>query len=206
MNLMNLFTRRQLEIIKFASKEKDRPKINGLRFEPGLTVATDGSLLICVRAEQIQGEVWPANAIPWCKVEKPFTIGRQAVERALMSMPSKAEISVLKKIAVGRIEDGGKAILQSTDLEITVNTETILDDQDFPEYEKVIPDYSKFFKLKMSAKYLKEVCSALEKYQDSGCVTLHIDTSKENRPLMVTAEDYDGNRAEVMIMPFRGNE
>lgn len=210
MSLTNLYTKRQLEIVKFCATGKEASeKIKGLRFEEGVTVATNGHLMVRVRAEQIQGEVWPANTIKWCKGNKPFTICSQAVSRALVSMPPYKEtegLPVLKKIVAGRTGDGGKAVLQSTDLEITVDTETVLGNQEYPEYKKVIPDYSEFFKLMISAKYLKEICTVFEKYQDSCGVTLHIDTSGEVKALIVTTEDYDGNKAEAVIMPLGGKD
>jgi DNA polymerase III sliding clamp (beta) subunit (PCNA family) len=204
---VKLYQRKQLEIVKLSSNDTKREGINGLFFEGNSTVATDGHKLIKVTSlNQEEKTDWPANSIQWGAEEKPFTIRREVVEQAIKSLPKKSKVMpILNKVAIGQVLENGKASIQTTDLDNTSNLETKLPENNFPDYQKVIPDYKDFPRVGISAKYLKEICGVLEKYHSHNLVTIYFNPEKpENHPIVITATDHlEGVNAEAVIMPMR---
>lgn len=223
---MRLFTRKQLEIVKFASRDDTRIGLNGVYVDGETTVATDGHRLLMVKSKQMENADWPANSIKWSENDKPFTIPLTTVEKALRNVPKKVDLPILERIAIGLKEvptgDADKVVCQTTDLDTTDNVEARIQEGKFPNYKQVIPDFKdsdQYQRVGVSAGYLKDVCAVLEKYNPgSKMITLYVkkDTPKvvgskytesaklgENYSIVLTADDNLGNQATAVIMPLR---
>lgn len=119
---------------------------------------------------------WPANGISWVGSEKPFILARSTVEKAIKNIPKKSGVSnlpILQNVAIGLSEVKGsepfKAVCQTTDLDNTDNVEARVIDARFPQYEKIVPDFTgsgDFQRVGVDAKHLKDICAQLEKYSD----------------------------------------
>ena len=200
---MKLFTEKQLEIVKLASKDTTRPILEGLHFDGNTTVTTDGHRMLAVTSEEIDNQEWPVNGIAWNVQEVPFTLPRKAVEKALKNINKKQDLPILSRVAVGQVPDS-KVSLQTTDLEITDNVATREIEGRFPDYKRIIPDYKtdEYKVMAINAKYLKELCSILEKYDtDNHKIEIHI--KDENTPMVITADDREGTTALGIIMPVK---
>ena len=184
---MKLYNKKQLEIVKYASKDLTRQVLTGLYVDGNTTVVTDGHKIIAVKSEPKPQEDWPANSIPWKKKDaSPFIISKEQVEKALKNIPKNHCLPILKNVAIGKVDNNeGKKELacQTTDLDNTDKVEGREIDGTFPDFKQVIPDYhneENYQAIGISAKYLKEVCTLFEKYQDrSNMITLHIRKSKK---------------------------
>lgn len=182
-------------------------------------------------------EEWPANGIAWANSDKSFILPRSTVEKALKNIPKKASIPLLKNVAIGLKENNGgetfKAVCQTTDLENIDNVEARLVDGKFPDYKQVIPDFkgsANYQRVIINAKYLKEICTQLEKYNDSShAVTLYLKKDKlscvvndpehpnsnpflmpeiktesgEHFSMGIIANDDEGTEATAVLMPMR---
>jgi len=213
---MRLYGRRQLEIIKLASKDETRTALCGLYIDRDTTVITDGHKLVTITSQPKPQEDWPANSIPWEKDDSaPFIISREQVEKALKNLPRKASMPILQNVAIGKIEneEGRKDVAcQTTDLDNTDKVEGREIEATFPNYKQVIPPYlddTLYQSIGISAGYLKEICTVLEKYNNSKKVVLHIaketkkQTMPENQPIVLTADDEEGTEAMAVIMPMK---
>ena len=180
---------------------------------------------------------WPANGVKWDTSTKPFTLPRSTVEKALKNIPKKVDMAILKNVAIGLEFDkkgkAVKAVCQTTDLENTDNVQGRLVDGKFPNYKQVLPDFENgdYQRVSVNAKYLKEVCAQLEKYNDGNHpIILHLKKDKlscsvendressqfnpffmpvieaelgEHFSMGVTADDKEGTDAVAVIMPVR---
>jgi len=223
---MKLLNRKNLEIIKLASNDETRQALNGILVDGSTTVASNGHIAIEVKAQPLPSEDWPANSINWAP-EEPFIMDKKTVEKALKNIPKKQAMPILQNVAVGliQVQDGdAKAyICQTTDLERTESLEAQTVLGTFPKYQQIIPPFMSealYQRVGISAGYLKEVCSILEKYQDSKIITLYVRKdqaaveesegikAKEavqgaNFPVVLTAEDEDKTKAMAIIMPMK---
>lgn len=217
---MRLYGKKQLEIIKLASKDETRQALAGMFIDRDTTVITDGHKLVTVKSQPKPQEDWPANSIPWNKEDSdPFIISREQVEKAIKNIPKLGKHDpnkILRNVAIGKVlNDQGRKELacQTTDLDNIDNVAGREIDGKFPNYKQVIPDYmdeTKYQPIGISATYLKEICAVFEKYQEgSRMITLHIakQTKKqkqpENYPIVLTANDGEGTEAMAVIMPMR---
>ena len=206
---MKLFNRKQLENIKLASKDETRQSLNGLRIEGNSTIASDGHKLMRVTwTKPLDVKDWPANGVEWTKKDKPFTLPRSTVEKALKNIPKRCAMPILENVAIGlkktTAQDPDKFVVQTTDLENTDNVEGKTVIGQYPDYEKCIPDYKNpkdYRKVGLSAKHLKDICAQLEKYADSKMVTLYMGNEKE--PVVITADDHEGTEAMALLMPMQ---
>lgn len=209
-----LYNRKQLEIVKLACKDDTRQVMTGLYVDGNTTVITDGHKLIAVKSEtETKVEDWPANSIPWKKNDTdPFIISREQVEKALKNIPKKPSMPILEHVAIGKVEnDHGKKELscQTTDLESTDNVEGREIDGTYPDFKKVMPPYldDKLYQaIGVSAKYLKEICTLLEKYQPRGNkITLHVRKSQAHKvisfPMKISTEEGEVDDIPVTPLP-----
>lgn len=214
---MRLYNKKQLEIIKLASKDETRMALSGLYIDRDTTVTTDGHKLVTVKSQPKPQEDWPANSIEWKKNDSdPFIISREQVEKAIKNIPRKMAMPILSNVAIGKVEnDEGRKELacQTTDLENTDKVEGREVDGKFPNYKQVIPPYldtELYQAIGISAKYLKEVCTVMEKYREgSSKITLHIakETKKQKEPaalpIVLTSDDGEGTEIMAVIMTMR---
>lgn len=205
---MKLLNKKNLEIIKIASADQTRLALNGLYVDGDTTVATDGHRVIRVQTQSPAVEDWPANGVKWDK-EEPFIMDKKTVEKALKNIPKKTDLPILQNVGVGLIHtdqyDPKKIVCQTTDLDTTDNVESKPIDGIYPDYKRIIPDYEdkeQYQCVAISAKYLKEVCMILEKYQEkSSRIQLYI--KDENHSIVLTAEDDNETKATAIIMPMK---
>jgi len=219
---MRLFNKKQLEIIKFSSTDPSRQALYGLLFDGNKTVATDGHRLVYVESEPEEGVEWQANGVEWSENDKPFIVHRPTIEKALKNIPKKPDLPVLENAAIGlKVVPTGhpdKVICQTTDLDNTENVEARTVDSKFPSYEQVIPDFKnpdQYQRVGVNARYLKEVCMLLEKYEEKDhCITLYLKKDGmdeengikklgEHLSMVVTADDGKGTTATAILMPVR---
>ncbi len=210
---MKLYNKKQLEIVKIASKDETRPALQGLYIDGDTTVMTDGHKLMTVKSKPMPTEDWPANSIPWKKNSEPFIISREQVEKCLKNIPKKSQVKLLLNAAIGKVENEPCLVCQTTDIYSTDKVEGSEIDAKYPNYKQVIPDYKdneNYQAFGVSARYLKEVCTLLEKYQTaSNMITLHVrkknpksDNDPARYPIVLTADDGEGTEAMAVIMPM----
>jgi len=219
---MRLFNKKHLEIVKFSTTDPTRIALHGLLFDGNKTVATDGHRLICVESEQKATiEDWPVNGINWSENDKPFTVSRSTIEKALKNIPKVPNIPAWENAAIGlKVMPTGepdKVVCQTTDFDNTDNVESRTVAGKFPNYQQVIPNFKDenlYQRVGVNGKYLKEVCMLLEKYcESSHVVTLYLkkDTVKDGKSqddgqlhsMVVTADNGEGTKATAVIMPIR---
>lgn len=224
---MKLLNRKNLEIVKLASNDETRAALNGLLIDGNTTVASNGHIAIEVKAEALPSEDWPANSVKWSAEEKPFIMDRKTVEKVLKNIPKKTSMPILQNVATGliQVEEGSakKYVCQTTDLDRTENLEARTIEGIFPKYQQIIPPFESealYQRVGISAGYLKEVCSILEKYKDSKMITLYVRKDQDavkasegvkakeavqgaNFPIVLTAEDENKTKATAVIMPMR---
>lgn len=218
---MKLYNKKQLEIVKITTKDENRPTLQGLYIDGDTTVMTDGHKLMTVKSPPMPTEDWPANSIPWKIDNEPFIISREQVEKSLKNIPRKPDFPILGHVAIGKVvnDKGLKEIAcQTTNLENTDKVEGREVDGKYPNYKQIIPPYldeELYQAIGISATYLKEVCTLLEKYKErSRMVTLHVrkkyipynDEDKKtvaDFPIVLTADDEEGTEAMAIIMPMK---
>jgi len=221
---MKLFNKKQLEHIKLASKDETRQVLCGLRIEGDSTVSTDGHRLMKVTWNKPRDiEDWPANGIKWTKKDKPFILPRSTVEKALRNIPKRPAYPILENVAIGLKDTNGKGpdkfVVQTSDLENTDNVEGKTVEGKYPDYKQIMPDYEnliqeplslevnpnpapQYIKVGLNARYLKEICTQLEKYKDrSHMITLHV--KEADSPVCITADDGEGTEAVAVVMPMK---
>ena len=216
------YNKKQLEAVKFVSKDETRQGLSGLLFEENRVVATDGHRLMIVNKTPSPDtqECFPPDDIFSPDKNEPFVVSRKTVEKITKNIPVKMRPNdCLEVIKIGHSVKDHKIACQAYDLEETTTLETAdgLKNAKFPNYKQVLPDYTDYIKIGISAKYLKEVCMALEKYNNNAMVTLNIIPPKisenaednhegkyqANYPIVITADDGEGTTAEAVIMPMR---
>lgn len=224
---MKLFNRKQLENIKLSSKDDTRQTLTGLFFTGNSTVSTDGHRLMKVTANYTEENKnhladWPANGVNWNPSQDSFILARSTVEKAIKNIP-KSGHPQLDYVAIGLTTtppgESKKAVCQTTDLDSVNNLETRTIEGKFPDYERCLPDYEnlehehlslevnpnpspKYIRVGISAKYLKEICAQLEKYQDkSHMIALYI--KDEISPICITAQDDEKTEALAVVMPMK---
>ncbi len=217
---MKLYNKKQHEIVKIASKDKTKPALQGLYIDGDTTVMTDGRKLMTVKSNPMPTEEWPANSIPWKIDPDPFIISREQVEKSLKNIPRKPDFPILGNVAIGKVvnDTGLKELAcQTTNLENTDKVEGREIDAKYPNYKQIIPPYKDeelYQAIGISATYLKEVCTLLEKYKErSRMITLHVRkkyipyNEKDKKtvadfPIVLTADDGEGTEAMAVIMPM----
>jgi len=223
---MRLFNRKQLEIVKVACKDIHRQALNGVHVDGNVAIVTDGHTLLKVESEQVPSDEWPANGIKWSDNDKPFTIPLKTAEKALKNIPKGVDGNILNSIAIGLKEvptgEPDKVVCQTTDIATTDNVESYVVDGRFPDFKRVIPeveDNPEYQRVGISASYLRQMCSILEGYNPkSKIITLYVkkDTPKvespkysecaklgEHFPVVLTADDGEGNKATAVIMSMK---
>lgn len=223
---MRLFNRKQLEIVKVACRDINRQALNGIHVDGNVAIVSDGHTLLRVESEQVASVEWPANGVKWSDNDKPFTIPLATAEKALKNIPKKVGGKILTSIAIGLKEvptgEPDRVVCQTTDMDITDNVESVTVDGKFPDFKRVIPeveDNPEYQRVGISAKYLMDMCSLLGGYNPkSKIITLYVkkDTPEvngpkysesaklgEHYPVVLTADDGEGNKATAVIMPMR---
>lgn len=214
---MQLLNKKHLEIIKIASKDDHRTALQGIYVEAGRTTVTDGHRLMSVHSYHTDTDEKLAPFIQWSPDKKPFVLPPVTVKEVLKNMPKKIRKGEEpSKIAIGlkKSHNGGPEII-ACQANYSNGTETVegeITATHFPKCEQVIPKIEdlnnprKYTKTGISAKYLKEICALLETYDNNHLVTLHIARQdSENKPIVLTANDFDGTDAMAVIMPMKLN-
>jgi DNA polymerase III sliding clamp (beta) subunit (PCNA family) len=210
---MKLYSKKQLETVKFVSSDDTRQALQSVLIEGNSVIATDGHRLLKITNNEINtrasDDKWPVNGVAWDDNEEPFLLQKSAVEKAIKNVPKPKDVGatpICLNVAIGKVEEGEKIVCQTTDLDTTDQVTAKRVDGKFPNYKQVMPDKSDYIKVGISAKYLKEVCQVLEKYNDNSMVALHVRPDGGNNqqyPIMVTTEDDNGNEAQAVIMPMK---
>lgn len=226
---MRLYKKKQLELIKYASKDTEmRHALTGLHIDRDTATITDGHKLISVTSQPQPQEDWPANGIPWEKNSAPFVMPKELVEKALKNMPKlrkHEQNEIINNVAIGHKKDGG-LVCQTTDHANPehANTEHIEgrainpEEHKYPDFKQVIPDYKNpdlYARISVSAKYLKEISTLFEKYNDTNsAVILFVrksytptsekdETKPEDFSMVITAIAPDDTKGLAVIMPLR---
>ena len=210
---MRTFSKLQLNAVKLGASNKDpRDALRSLHFDGNSTVATCGHKLIRVTGpENTKAQDWPANSVIWSeKDQTPFTVPREIIEKAIKNIPKPSDcrgMPILENVAIGwssHPEGPDSITLQTTDLE---NPQILVTDQvdgSFPRYKDIIPDTTDYIRVGVSAKYLRDIADNLSKFDKDQTIILKFDPDKtQNRPLVLEAENRDGYKAEVVLMPVR---
>jgi len=211
------YNKKQLEAVKFASKDETRQAIAGLYFEENRVVATDGHRLMVVNSTPSNDtrESFPPSddfAEPKTGEDfEPFTVPRKTVEKITKNIPSKmGENDCLEVIKIAPSKNPKKIACQTFDFEETTTVETKPVEGRFPDYRQVLPDYSGYQKIGINGAYLAEMAKELSKYDTKGkMVVLHIAPPEiagegyDKGRIIITAEDENGTKAEAVIMPMR---
>ena len=211
------YNKKQLEAVKFASKDETRPAIAGLRFEENRVIATDGHRLMIVTNTPSNDtkESFPPSADfaePLTGEDfVPFTVARKTVEKVAKNIPAKMGANdCLEVIKISPSKNTNKIACQTFDFEETTTVETKPVDGKFPNYRQVLPDYSGYQKIGINGAYLAEMAKELSKYNmNSKMVVLHIAPPEiagdgyVNGKIVITASDENGTEAEAIIMPMK---
>ena len=162
--------------LAFASTDRTRYTIHGVRVEPGRLIATDGHAAIIVH-----------EASEWKPKSEGATIPRDDM-KMLESRTLKGDVVVF---AIGErtatAEIGGMPI------------ETPIIDGAFPEYDRVIPKPNPERSVRVGAKLLKRICEAALETSDAREVWIDL-TFPENEHCAIR---FDGERIEGAVMPQR---
>jgi len=113
---MRIYNKKQLEIIKLASKDEIKTSLNGLYVDGEITVATNGHMLLMVKSEQMPVNDWPISEIKWSNNDKPFIIPFKTIEKVLKNIPKKVNLPNIKIRMNGYTACAllGKAIISAT--------------------------------------------------------------------------------------------
>ena len=143
---MQLYSKAHFAVRHAASKDATRFNLNGIHFKAdGTTEATDGHILIRVKAETPSGDEYPS--VPGVEASngealKEFILPTEAAERAVKSIPKgRQTMPVLSNVGldVKSTNENGAARFITTDLETTAVTEGRKIDGEFPKTDQLIP-------------------------------------------------------------------
>lgn len=208
---MQILDKKHLEIIKIAPKAEERPALAGIYVEEGRTTVTDGHRLLSVHSFHVDTQEKPPQSIQWDSDKKPFAIPSSLVKEVLKTIPKKTPGG---KIAVGlKKHHSGEPVTVACvaiDANGAESVEGPINTGRYPNYKQIMPKTKdlnnpyKYKKIGISAKYLKEVCALLEKYDKNHLVALHVATRHpENKAIIITTSDFYNTSATAIIMPMQ---
>ena len=185
-----LYTRKQLEVVKFVNKDETRPSLNGIYLDPGGdTIATNGHILVKVHAN---GKAGQNEAFPKLKSGAPIEslpkegaiVPADIIKDVIKNIPRNMGISICENAALTKADKDGVSFT-TTDFDRERTESGHLIDGQFPEYEKVIPDYktAKYTRIGVSAKYLADL-ALFAADPETGIVELHI-PHDSTQPLVI---------------------
>lgn len=193
-----IYNKKNLEVSKVANKKDTRLTLSSVYFTPKATVATDAFRLIEVSVPKVNISHYP-NDVDVVKDFEPFMVSAGALSKVKAPAPNK-EFPVLDNVVVTSVTDENVG-LTTTDLEV-VDTKTLkkVVGEEYPKYEQIKPTGDPVAKIKISAKYLKEMANLLEGYDKQD--TVDIEFFGNEKPIVMKASN-DIQSAYGLIMPIR---
>ena len=193
----------------------DRPYINGVSIQTdGSGVATDGALLVKWTPAYVEDpKEYPVvdGVNPISDVSLiPFTLERETCQKIEKSIPRRTTLPILSQVAldVAQTNQGGTAFMAVTDLQtpqifrarkINQIDEGGLEDNAFPQYERVIPTAEPAVTISFNLANLKRLIDTL---QALGLEHATFEFHDAESAAKVTGKNGDGS-ALAVIMPFR---
>lgn len=209
-----IYNKNNLVIAAAAGKEKDnRPELSGVLFKKDRTVATDGFILVEVKNQPEETNRLAEEFPPLPDKTKPLADFKKAgyiipaadVDKAAkdLSKVKNSNLPVLDNCILAASNQNEYVRLASTDLERvnTITAKTI--DEQFPDYERIIPGKLDYDKSKVvSIKLLKRVLMILEKMELSRD-DVRIYWQDKNDPLVIKKETTGGQEVTALVMPLK---
>ena len=174
-----LYTKKQLEVVKFASKDAGRYALNGVFLDPGGdTVATDAHILVKVTANGagVNKEEFPSlksgtpiDALP----DDGIIIPADIVKDVIKNIPKGNGAQYLKAAALIKADDDAVSFATTTlEREKTETGKRI--DGTFPKVDQVIPQFEtpQYTRIGVNADYLADLAKFAAR--ENGVVELHI--------------------------------
>jgi len=201
-----LITRRQLQLGKYASRDKTRTGMRAIEFNGEVATVVDGHKLIqCKNLKPHHPNDFPKSDIR-TKLKEPFSLKMEDAETCLGFLPKKCNAPIIKNcVAVGC--DAGTKIKVSADIPAK-GTGFSKVEIPFPCHKKLFEEQSGREKasVMISAKYLKEVCEYIlngkGRFENDGIILEICKNGSQENPITMTCRQ-DDYEIKALIMPMR---
>lgn len=190
------FTKAELiAVLKVASRNSARRNINGVRFERDRIVATNGFVLVQIKAPEERRS----------EIDAPFTIDREQLERI---------IKVMGKDTVARVAASPDPFSPPVSRVITIDGTTFAvtqSDVEYAAYKKVVPKaFDSKITLRLNAQYLRDACDVAIKTGarrvgrgPDGAALVEIRIIDELSPISLKTVSIDGGEVFSVVMPLQ---
>lgn len=195
------YNNNNLLVGKIASKDESRPILNGVKFEPEATIATDGfKMLIVETPKDVEaddmGDLPSVNQSNYNVV-----IDKDTVENVRRSLPKKPILPWLKNAYFTDSSDDVAQMITTDGLSSQKHSAHVVEG-DYPAYAAVIPSGSPLANTHVNVKFLKQLVDTLNQ-MDIEENTIQINVYADDMPVTITAKTEQDQNVQAVIMPVK---
>jgi len=202
-----MLNKHNFEIAPFTGESgRSSLPLEAILVNPQETVATDGIVLVKVSASKIPAGEFPKHdGFQASDDFAPFLLPAASAKDILKLLPKKSVIPLAQCVAVDaeKTNENGRACLlvQRPDFQpLNIGKES----GTFPDYQKVFPQDSPEFSLRVNAHYLKRLAQAAAAFTDTRDDAIMIHYYGGANPIRLEAERQEtGQRWTALLMPLR---
>jgi len=203
-----LVNKRIKELLQFASKEVSRAQLNKILVTESEIVATDSHILAIMPVDtELSDNDYPAGTVIDTELAAPLVLTTDQIETALNILPKKPQLPMLNNIQIGTAD--GAPVVNAGLPAIQVPGNPQEDNETYPNYKQVIPDYdaAPAIKVALSGEYLKKLAmlaAKCNKVTKQVTFTIPTETEHVKGGVLWEIKDYDGEIAfHGILMPLR---
>lgn len=201
--VVGIVTRKHLAVRHAASKDPSRYMMNGIHFrEDGLVEATDGHMMLRVRAGSPEADGFPEGVGQVVENLRPFTCPTESAEKLRKVIPKGKRFPQLEGAVLVK-DEADTVEFRTTDLETVDSVTARKLDGEFPKTDQVMPEGEPLVTVYLSGVLLERVIKAAKEMGGPKNLPLKFEIRDEGSPVVVSLKDEDGDVLTGLIMPVR---